>query len=265
MERHPLHVLEHQHQWDRILLVVEWFLKHSRSKLYLRQIDLPGVDTKFIEQRASLLGSILDELLPPEAIASEFSSARNFAARFGFLCKPSFIRVRTLDAQLTVAGLRDIATPIDQLANLILPARVVFITENETNGLAFPDVHGGVVIYGLGYSVRALGAIPWLHRIPVYYWGDIDTHGFAILGSLRATLPTVQSLMMDQATLFAHRDHWGEELEQELGPIQHLTPEEAQVAEGLRTDAYARRVRLEQEHIGFAWVVDHVRRCHSVA
>ncbi|NOR71388.1 MAG: hypothetical protein GQ532_17115, partial [Methylomarinum sp.] len=38
------------------------------------------------------------------------------------------------------------------------------------------------------------------------YWGDLDTHGFAILSRLRHYYPQVKSILMDEKTLeqFAH-------------------------------------------------------------
>jgi hypothetical protein len=34
----------------------------------------------------------------------------------------------------------------------------------------------------------------------VLYWGDLDTHGFAILDELRAHCPHAESLLMNRAT-----------------------------------------------------------------
>jgi hypothetical protein len=36
---------------------------------------------------------------------------------------------------------------------------------------------------------RPLAALPWLHDEQIVYWGDIDTHSFAILSRLRERLP----------------------------------------------------------------------------
>ena len=66
-----------------------------------------------------------------------------------------------------------------------LPARRVFITENETNFLAFPPAADAMVVFGAGYGWEALARASWLHRCQLHYWGDIDTHGFAILDQLR--------------------------------------------------------------------------------
>lgn len=40
----------------------------------------------------------------------------------------------------------------------------------------------------------------------VHYWGDLDTHGSAILDRLRAWLPQTRSFLMDRETLLDHRE-----------------------------------------------------------
>ena len=62
-------------------------------------------------------------------------------------------------------------------------------------------------------SWEALARAVWLHRCQLHYWGDIDTHGFAILDQLRSYFPHVASFLMDRETLLTHRLHWGEEPE----------------------------------------------------
>ena len=43
-----------------------------------------------------------------------------------------------------------------------------------------------MVIFGAGYGFEMLaGADWWLQVVGFIYWGDIDTHGFAILDQLR--------------------------------------------------------------------------------
>ena len=65
-----------------------------------------------------------------------------------------------------------------------------------------------MVILGGGYAVPVLEPLGWLAGLDVVYWGDIDTHGFAILNRLRHHLPHARSMLMDRATLLDHRDHW---------------------------------------------------------
>lgn len=45
---------------------------------------------------------------------------------------------------------------------------------------------------------------PWLRNAQVVYWGDLDPSGLAILAGLRRSLPEVQSILMDDATLNLH-------------------------------------------------------------
>ena len=60
-----------------------------------------------------------------------------------------------------------------------------------------------MVIFGGGYAVPVLQPLGWLASLDLVYWGDIDTHGFAILDRLRHRLPRARSILMDRATLLA--------------------------------------------------------------
>ena len=97
-------------------------------------------------------------------------------------------------------------------------------------------------------------AARWLGEREVHYWGDLDTHGFAMLDRLRANLPGVRSLLMDRATLLEHRPLWATEEAPHVAPLGRLTSEEAALYADLRYDRLARTVRLEQERISFGWL-----------
>nr|WP_238551769.1 DUF2220 domain-containing protein [Candidatus Symbiobacter mobilis] len=165
------------------------------------------------------------------------------------------IRFRLLDPTLPslpgCVGCTDITLDAASFAGLALPVERVFITENETNFLAFPPVSRAIVVFGAGYGWEALARADWLHRCPLHYWGDIDTHGFAILDQLRGYFPHTASLLMDKETLLAHREHWGEEPDQACHDLRRLTPDEASLYDALRCDRFQERLRLEQERIGY--------------
>lgn len=265
LERRPLTVLQHAEHWPRLLDVLTWFRDHPRPGIYLRQLDIPGVDTKFIEGQRGLLTELLDHVLAEEAIDEGATGVRAFERRYGLRPKPPLIRFRVLDPILAIQGLTDLSVPPEQFASLHLSVQRVFITENEINGLAFPDCPASVVIFGLGYGLDRLRDIPWLHHATIHYWGDIDTHGFAILNRLRSAFPHSRSLLMDRATLDAHSLLWGQEPEDRrfLGELPRLTDQEARLFTALRDDTLGNRIRLEQERIGFDWVrsaVDFVSR-----
>jgi len=252
--RRPLDLLDHADDWARILAVLSWFRDHPRPGIYARQIDVEGVHTKFIETHRRLLAELLDLVLPAEHIDQQAIGAQAFERRLGLLCKPALLRFRVLDQSLRVQGLEDVSTPIAQFARLDLPARRVFIVENEINGLAFPQAEASIILFGLGYGVDRLGLVPWLQDKAIYYWGDLDTHGFAILDSLRAVFPNARSFLMDRQTLLSHRPLWVEEPEPSQVPLSRLTEDENKVFEDLRFDRLGHRVRLEQERIAFGHV-----------
>jgi len=245
LARKPLVVLEHAADWDRVLDVLVWFREHPCSGLYLRQLDIAGVDTKFIEGRQALLMDLLEVILPREGVAP---GARYFERRCGLATKPVQIRFRILDATLAVDGLTDLAVPDRELAALALPVERVFITENEINGLAFPAMPGSIVIFGLGYGLERLAGIGWLRERALYYWGDIDSYGFHMLDRLRASFPHARSFLMDRETLMEHRAMWVAESRTYGGELLRLTADERAVYESLHG------ARLEQERIRFRWI-----------
>jgi hypothetical protein len=269
--RRPLRVLEHAADWPRLLGVLRWIADHPRAGVYLRQIDVPDVHTKFIEGHRVLLGELLDLVLPPQAIAAEVPrGAGGFERRYGFRAKPQCVRLRLLCPHpnpLRRAGegkgggeewctvLTDVSIPAEDFARLRLPVRRVFVTENEINFLAFPHVADGMVVFGAGYGFDALAAAEWLRKMPMWYWGDIDTHGFAILDQLRAGFPHVRSLLMDRQTLMDHRPLWGREETATRRDLPRLQSDEANLYDDLRHDRIAPALRLEQERIGYARVV----------
>lgn len=246
----PLEVLEQGEAWPRVLEVLEFVRAHPRPGLYLRQVDLPGVDTKFIEARRKLFAELLELVLPESAMVD----APSFEARFGFRTKPAIVRFRVLDPRNVIAGLTDVSASIAELAEHPPKCDRVFITENEINGLAFPAHENAIVIFGLGYGLEVLAGLPWLRTRTTHYWGDLDTHGFVMLDRLRAFLPEARSLLMDRETLEAHRFFWVEEPSQAAGPVTRLTQPELALFDDLLHDRLGRHVRLEQERIGFGWL-----------
>ena len=263
ISRRPLQALELADRWERLLAVVAWLQTHPRPGVYLRQVDAPGVDSKFIEAHRGVLTELLDAALPPDAVDTRASGTVQFARRFGFLDKPVRIRFRLLDRSLPslpgCEGLPDITLDAANFAALALPVERVFITENEINFLAFPEVVRAIVVFGAGYGWEAIARATRLHRCRLHYWGDIDTHGFAILDQLRGCFPRAASFLMDRETLLAHRSHWGEEPEPARHDLSRLTTEEAAVYDDLRFDRLQARLRLEQERVGFEWVNERLR------
>lgn len=249
--KYPHKVLAVGGDWSGILAVLNWFSNHLRCGLYLRQLDIPGIDTKFIEQRKGLLTELLNIILPDEAIDH---NAPSFELRYGLQVKPVQVRLRLLDREQYLQGISDLMVPVEQLAEFKPPVSKVFITENEINGLCFPNFKEALVIFGLGYGVEVLKSVTWLKEKEIYYWGDIDTYGFAILDQVRDFLPQAQSLLMDERILFDHRDLWCIEEKPFLGQLTRLTADESRLLFSLQDNIWGKGVRLEQERVSFQQV-----------
>lgn len=275
LKKRPLLALELTHAWTRLLAVVAWLQVHPRPGVYLRQVDLPGVDSKFLETYRAVLAELLDLALPPSAIDASANGLSQFCRRYGFKDKPLRVRLRVLDPALRLLHIgtrsgklapslpssdvieqpsawdQDITLTQADFERLDWPLQHVFMTENEVNYLAFPPVPGSVVIFGAGYGFDALAQARWLQRCPLHYWGDIDTHGLAILDQLRGHFPHTQSLLMDRATLLAHPNQWGHEPQPVLRDLPRLSPDELSLYNDLRDNRLGQKLRLEQERISF--------------
>jgi hypothetical protein len=119
-----------------------------------------------------------------------------------------------------------------------------------------------MVIFGAGYGFSALREASWLHQCEMHYWGDIDTHGFAILNELRARFPQVKSLLMDRSTQMQFQQLWGREGSAVKVDLAHLSRDEAHLYDDLRDNVLGDAVRFEQERVSYSWVLAALEALH---
>jgi len=196
-------VVEISQEMHGLLQVLRWFRDNPRPNMYARELPLP-VETKFIERHQRLLREWFDLVLPPHTIRSD---EEHFERRYGLRYPEPHLLMRFLDPQLQVdMGFPccELSLPLHTLAQLDAPIATVFIVENKVNLLTLPSFIGAIALGGLGNGVTLLRYVPWLKTSPIRYWGDIDVEGFAILSSLRAIFPQVESFLMDRATFDRH-------------------------------------------------------------
>lgn len=233
----------------RLAEMLDWIANHPKSDLYPRQMPVSGLDSKWLDGRKGLLTDLV------AAIQEDSSSDLDFYRRCGLKAPPLLVRMRVLDQALRarVGGVGDITAPVDDLAGINLPVPHVFIVENLQTGLAMSDMPGAVVFMRLGYNVDVLARLPWLARAKCIYWGDLDTHGFAILHRARSYIPELQSVLMDEDTLLRHKALWVDESAQHpAAELTLLTEEEQQLYSDLKQQRWGQNVRLEQERIDWA-------------
>ena len=266
LARRPLKALQLAGDWNLLLDIVGWLQDHPRPGIYLRQMDVPGVHSKFVETRRGVIGELLDCALPTESIDANANGAAGFARRYGFLDRPERIRFRILDpahALLPGNHVQDVTLDARTFVALDTGVSRVFITENEINFLAFPRMEDGMAVFGAGYGFETLGQARWLARCRLYYWGDIDTHGFAILDELRSHFDQVESILMDRNTFLAFESLWGTENAPIGRDLPRLTAEERALYDDLRDNRIGTNLRLEQERIGFGWARTALSRLYS--
>ncbi|MGF1599848.1 MAG: Wadjet anti-phage system protein JetD domain-containing protein [Acidimicrobiales bacterium] len=272
LRRRPVAMLAHFEVWERLLDLVDWIEAHPAPAVYLRQVDLPGVDTKLIEAHRAVLVELIDQAAPSAIVDGEASGVRGFERRYGFRSKPNLVRFRVLDPDRQPPGLRGATAsddgqrgPLREVADVTVDAATfarldpevatVFLVENEINFLAFPLRRAAMVVWVAGFGTERLAAARWLDHRTLWYWGDLDTHGFAILDELRRRFHRVESFLMDRRTLLDHRHLWVSEGRQERRTLPRLTAEEADLYDDLRWDRLGERIRLEQERVGYRYLL----------
>jgi hypothetical protein len=237
----PLKALDLRTEWPQLLSAYRWLDDHRGTGRYLREITAPGVDTKLVERHRGVLAALLG--------VSTASSA--FLLDLGLTARPELLRFRTHPGVL--GPLTDQTVRVDELRTAATTVRSAVIVENEITFLSMPVPTHGIVLWGKGFEVDRSGSLPWLRTADVHYWGDLDTHGFAILNQLRAWLPQTRSFLMDRATLLAHQERWGQESAPTRARLDRLSTDEAALYDDLVSDRFGDRLRLEQERIDWAW------------
>ena len=244
---------ESSHYWSDICLCAEWLNKNQDSKLYIREIPLP-VHTKFIEQNSKLIQSLTEKS----------DSAVSFEDTFGLKTKPCSVRFRSISEKVSLpfstTNLSECQIPIkdfecldkefsDQIKN-------IFIVENEMVYLTFPKVPNSICIWGHGYTVNSLNNVKWFNSKRIYYFGDLDEHGFDILSSYRRFYPDIQSFCMD-------RDTWNK---YQMFAVEGKKLDGSKVPENLK-DAErlffcilhnSKKDRIEQERISVEYIKEVV-------
>lgn len=243
----PVAALEYAQEWPQILAAYRWLEGARGSGRYLRQIDVPGVDTKVVESHRTVLAGLL----------GVSRNATSFLEDLGLRTKPQYVRFR-MAGSVAPASVTELSVRPEELDGLGMSVTTAVIVENEITYLTLPVPDAGVLIWGKGFNVARLGRWDALREAGVHYWGDLDTHGFAILHRLRTHLPPVRSFLMDLETLHAHPRRWGQESSPTSATLDRLTAAEAAVYDDLVSDRYGERVRLEQERIDWAWVLERL-------
>ncbi len=256
--RYPFKIMNFADNWLNLLMVCDYFFNHPKPDCYVRQLDITGINTKFIEQHKTILTELFDLILPETArdLSVTGLTQHGFERRYGLRYELPQVRLRILDKQLAIQGLTDLTLTVNEFKQLVLPIDTIFITENKINCLAFPNFPKAIVIFGGGYAVDLLANARCLQKANIYYWGDLDTNGFAILSNMRKLFPQTHSLLMNEETLQLFKSSWGKEPQTISYTLANLTPDEQRVFYFLKQH----NIRLEQEFLSHSHVLTALHR-----
>lgn len=247
--KYPTKVIDNN--WDDLLKVCSYFKDTPKPNFYIRELPIK-VHTKFVEQNKAVIRELLDIIIAYHINVDE----KQFERRFNLRYDEPLVRFRVLDNSICKQyfnGIEDLSIPINQFQLLNLPIRTVYIVENKMNMLTFPCIDNSIVVWGHGFGVDVMKDVEWMKIKKIYYWGDLDAHGFQILSEIRTHFPQVESFLMDRATfdIYFEGDKGSEtNVEKELC----LTQEENEMFRYLKEN----NCRLEQEKIPLEYVVAEI-------
>ncbi len=241
--------------WDKLIKICDFFVKNPQPRIYIRELSIEGIDTKFVEKNRKILDLLLAQIL------SDFDKNITSLSEYGFEKKYHLryplpqVRFRILDENIFISGLSDITISIEDFQKLKLTCKHIFIVENKITTLSFPVLKDSIVIFGSGYGVQVLKDVGWFEGKNLYYWGDIDTDGFAILSQIRGYFPDIKSLFMDKKTV----DNFQEfsvkiETKKAFKVLENLHQDEYK----LYQEVYQEGLRLEQERINFSYIKEEL-------
>lgn len=246
IRKYPCKVIDNHDVWDDLLKVCGYFKMNPKPYLFIRELPIQ-VHTKFIEQNKGIIRELLDIIIAEHINEEE----KQFERRYNLRYDEPLVRFRILDKSLyqqQFPNIEDFSIPIGQFKSLNLPISNVYIVENKMNMLTFPTKKRSIVVWGRGFEVDIMKNVEWMQKKRIYYWGDLDAHGFQILSQIRTHFPLVESFLMDRETFdkFFEKDNGSET---NVENLSCLTQEEMTMFKYLRKNNY----RLEQEKIPYEY------------
>jgi len=242
--------------WQGIIEVCQYFLATPRPDLYLRQLPI-SVHSKFIEENSTFLQSLLDFLIADHI---RDPGQKRTAERYFLKHDETLVRIRILDEQLFIHNnIADISIRLSDFEKTNWACTNVVIAENKMNFLSLPQLSSSIALWsGGGFNIGYLKNASWLNNKHIYYWGDIDEHGFQILHQLRSYFPHTQSVMMDRATYNNFKEYTVQGKFNPAEQLSYLSVDEAELYTFLK--GQPKQNRLEQEKIPHLHVVDQFRK-----
>ena len=243
-------ILRYPGDWDNIVQVLAYLAQHPEAALSLREI--PIADSKFTEKRRPAVLTL--------AAALSENLQHTLTRLWG---GPSAWRptMRFLHPSMRPCGLSRISIELSEMPLLLktLNPQGLLIVENRTSFDKLPEIPGFLALWGEGNSVQALAEVNISKALPLFYWGDMDREGLAILARLRQFLPHTQSVAMNRKTFEAYKQYTVPDTTAVELPAKGLTKDE-QALYRILDQSDSASLRLEQERIPPSYAVESIKR-----
>lgn len=241
---------------DNFIETTKYLIENPNSKKYPRELDLKA-DTKFLSNNLQRITSFLKYFREIDYNLGKYE-------RIGLLNPYSTVFLRG-NINVNANGncfSPDISTvELDELRLFKNHFDKIFVIENKTTFLKFPLKESYLAIFMGGFAINILKKVPFLLESQLYYFGDLDEHGFEILSMFRELYPNVKSLCMDMETINNYKNYIIEGKEYK-GKIKNLNSREKKALNFL-VDNKINGIssRIEQEKIPIEYLKFKINKC----
>lgn len=248
--KYPEVLIKHIDKWVGLCAVVDYLLSNDVTTYYVRNLPVP-VHTKFIEENERTILSLLQHFTSENANIDYTSLIH----AVGLKRKPVLFPIRWLDDELAVEnthGMEVLGITPENLHSRNWEITELWMVENETALFMLPKRKHSLAICSRGKALELLGNVTWLNNVKLYYWGDMDEDGYAMLRQCRKLYPHTLSVLMDITTLQFHSEEIRKQPTKYRYPnLSELTLSEASALEKL----FEINGRLEQESLSHEYII----------
>lgn len=244
-------LLEFKDDWNNIVNVINYLENNKVQGLYIREINVP-VHTKFLEEKQVLLFHILKFLKPEMGSIN----AKNFTEFLSLSKFPELRKMRWLDQNLAdkySGSIISVGFHLEEWKKVNWEVDEIWLVENLTNLQLIPKRKNALAIFAKGFALHDLKDSIILHNGKIFYWGDLDEHGYILLSQIREIYPHVISVFMEDKTVLAHQKEMFTHPFLNKSSPSMLTEEEQLGFEILKRE----NGRIEQERINQEYIINY--------
>jgi hypothetical protein len=241
---------------DNFIIIAKFLVNNPSSMLYPRELPTT-VDTKFLEKNISSFITFIKYFRPVDSEVDKWQ-------QIGLVNPSSTVSLRYNSAFSIESSNMCFKAPIisvepDSLSSFTGSFKRIFILENKTTFYTFPLQEDECAIYCGGFAILMLKNLDFLNESNIYYFGDLDEHGFAILSKFRELYNNVKSFCMDLKTI---KDYEKYLIEGEIytGELKLLNENEIEALSYLKNNLINNKSsRIEQEKLSTTYLMSRLK------